>query len=123
MNYMELLENEIDILKKYEDRLRTAYYSDYSRNVPSTDLNTLRNIYNKVMCTNYQFNMSCSTCQLNFLKRLGKWYFEVYKVVDETEPILNINELDKPVTNNEQITKKCPTSKTKKTTTRRQQKR
>lgn len=123
---MKLTESEINMLKKYEDRMRTAVYSDYSRNIISSDLESLRNIYNKTHNTDYRLNKTCSVCQLNFLRLLGKWYFDnkenLIRVVEEPEPILEINELGKEVTNKAQSTKKCPTSTTKKTTTKQQRK-
>lgn len=123
---MKLTESEINMLRKYEDRMRTAVYSDYSRNIISSDLESLRNIYNKIHNTDYRLNKTCSTCQLNFLRLLGKWYFankeNLITVVKEPEPILEINELGKEVTNKAQSTKKCPTQTTKKTTTKQQRK-
>ena len=122
---MKLLDSEINMLRKYEERFRTAVFSDYSRNIISQDLEQLRLIYNKIHNTDYRLNKSCSTCQLNFLKLLGRWWFDnkenlitvqekSFTVVEEPEPILKINELENKVTNNEQSTKKCPSIITKK---------
>lgn len=123
---IQLTDNELNILNKYEDRMRTAVYSDYARNCVSSDLDRLLEIYNKVKGINSRLNKSCSSCQLTFLKQIGRWWFEykenLNKVVEEPEPILNINELENGVTNNEQITKKCPTTITKKTTKKQQAK-
>ena len=119
---MKLVDSEINMIKSYEDRLKTAVYSDYARNIISSDLEQLRLIYSKIIGKDYRLNKSCSVCQLNFLKLLGRWWFdnkETYEnsiiVVEEPEPILKINQLENKVTNKELKTKKCPSTNTKKT--------
>lgn len=111
---MQLTENEIDILKKYEDRMRTALFSDYSRNIISPDLERLRLIYNKVKSVDYRLNKSCASCQLTFLKKLGEWWFDYKensnKVLEEPEPILEINDLQNKATNK----KRCQSKRKKK---------
>lgn len=120
---IQLTDNELDILKKYEDRFRTAVFSEYARNIISTDLDRLLDIYNRVKGIKYKLNKSCSSCQLTFLKLIGRWWFDFKtKVVEQPEPTLIINDLEEEVTNNEINTKKCPTQKTKKTTKKRQPK-
>ena len=118
---MKLVDSEINMIKTYEDRLKTAVFSDYARNIISSDLEQLRLIYNKIIGKDYRLNKSCSVCQLNFLKLLGRWWFdnkETYDnsiiVVEEPEPILKINQLENKVTNKELNTKKCPSPITKK---------
>lgn len=115
---MKLVDSEINMLITYEERFRTAVFSDYSRNIISQDLEQLRLIYSKIIGKEYRLNKSCSTCQLNFLKLLGRWWFDnkenLIRVVGELEPILKINELDDVVTNKELNTKKCPLTNTKK---------
>ena len=113
---MQLTDNEIDIIKKYEDRLRTAVFSGYSRGVISPDLERLRLIYNKVKGIDYSLNKSCAACQLTFLTAFGRWWFEnkeriyeerlskVDKVSEAPEPVLKINDLQKPVTNTNKTT-------------------
>ena len=103
---MQLTENEIDILKKYEDRMRTAVYSDYARNIISTDLERLRLIYNKALSVDYKLNKTCASCQLTFLKKLGEWWFNYKTVLKEPEPILIINELENKATNKERCQRK-----------------
>ena len=110
---MQLTDNEIDIIKRYEDRLRTAVFQDYSRGVISSDLERLRLIYNKVKGIDYNLNKTCASCQLTFLKLLGRWWFaykeevldkEPDKVSEALEPVLKINDLQKPVTNTNKST-------------------
>ena len=120
---MQLADNEIYIIEKYEDRMRTAVFSGYSRGVIISDLEKLRQIYNKVKGIDYNLNKTCASCQLTFLKLLGRWWFEnkerVYeemdseravsgsesgKVSEAPEPELIINDLQKPVTNTNKTT-------------------
>lgn len=113
---MQLTDNEIDVIEKYEDRMRTAVFSGYSRGVISPDLERLRLIYNKVKGIDYNLNKSCATCQLTFLTAFGRWWFEnkeriyeerlsnVDKVSEAPEPVLKINDLQKSVTNTNKTT-------------------
>lgn len=113
---MQLTDNEIDVIEKYEDRMRTAVFSGYSRGVISPDLERLRLIYNKVKGIDYSLNKSCATCQLTFLTAFGRWWFEnkervyeerlsnVDKVSEAPEPVLKINDLQKSVTNTNKTT-------------------
>lgn len=106
---MQLTDNEIDMILKFEDRLKTAVFADYARNVISSDLECLRQIYSKVIGSDYKLNGSCASCQLNFLKQMGRWWFENKerpvsgsepdKVSEAPEPSLIINDLQKSVTN------------------------
>lgn len=110
---MQLTDNEIDMILKFEDRLKTAVFADYARNVISNDLERLRQIYSKVIGSDYKLNGSCASCQLNFLKQMGRWWFENKervlerpvsgsepdKVSEAPEPSLIINDLQKSVTN------------------------
>lgn len=113
---MQLTDNEIDVIERYEDRMRTAVFSGYSRGVISPDLERLRLIYNKVKGIDYSLNKSCATCQLTFLTAFGRWWFEnkeriyeerlsnVDKVSEAPEPVLIINDLQKSVTNTNKTT-------------------
>ncbi len=113
---MQLADNEIDVIERYEDRMRTAVFSGYSRGVISPDLERLRLIYNKVKGIDYSLNKSCAACQLTFLTAFGRWWFEnkeriyeerlsnVDKVSEAPEPALIIKELEEPVTNTNKTT-------------------
>ena len=59
---MKLVDSEINMLITYEERFRTAVFSDYSRNIISQDLEQLRLIYSKIIGKEYRLNKSCSTC-------------------------------------------------------------
>lgn len=93
---------DLAILKKYEDRMRTAVGYDYARAVQSRDLDLLLDIWNRHHDTPYRMNKGCSACQLTFLKMLGRWYFDKIKVVKESEPALSINELQDSATDTAQ---------------------
>lgn len=115
---MQLTDNEIDIILKCEDRLKTAVFADYARNLISSDLERLRQIYSKVIGSDYKLNGSCASCQLSFLKQMGRWWFENKesvlerpvsgsepdKVSEAPEPELIIKQLEKSVTNTNKTT-------------------
>ena len=64
-------------LKPYENNLRTALYQDYSRNLPTSALNTIEQVvFDEIPGWNKRTNMSCSHCVLRLLKAAGKLYFE-----------------------------------------------
>ena len=64
-------------LKPYENNLRTALYQDYSRNLPTSALNTIEQVvFDEIPSWNKRTNMSCSHCVLRLLKAAGKLYFQ-----------------------------------------------
>ena len=64
-------------LKPYETNLRTAYYQDYSRNLPTSALNTIEQVvFDEIPNWNKRTNMSCSHCVLRLLKAAGRLYFQ-----------------------------------------------
>ena len=64
-------------LKPYENNLHTALYQDYSRNLPTSALNTIEQVvFDEIPNWNKRTNMSCSHCVLRLLKAAGKLYFE-----------------------------------------------
>lgn len=78
---------QLKALQKYEGNLRTAVNEDYSRNIPGDGMKEMISIYEEVTGTKVMERMSCGACQLNFLKRLGKMYFEAMQLVAaRTEP-------------------------------------
>ena len=64
-------------LSKYEDRLYTAVYSDYVRNIGSKELNELIWTYNEITNNHLTIsNPSCSACVLRVFRTIGKYYFD-----------------------------------------------
>ena len=64
-------------LRPFENNLRTAYYQDYSRNLPTSALNTIEQVvFDEIPNWNKRTNMSCSHCVLRLLKAAGKLYFQ-----------------------------------------------
>ena len=68
--------NSKRILSKYEQNLKTALYSDYSRNMPRAALQEIEKVVydetGKAMNTNY----NCSYCIMKLLKEAAKLYFK-----------------------------------------------
>ena len=64
-------------LSKFEDRLYTAVYSDYVRNIGSRDLTDLISTYNEITGNHLTIsNPSCSACVLRVFRTIGKYYFD-----------------------------------------------
>ena len=64
-------------LRPFENNLRTAYYNDYSRNLPTSALNTIEQVvFDEIPNWNKRTNMSCSHCILRLLKAAGKLSFQ-----------------------------------------------
>ena len=63
-------------LKPYESNLRTAYYNDYSRNLPTSVLNMMEQVMFDETGWTQKTNLSCSHCVLRLLKAVAKLYFD-----------------------------------------------
>lgn len=70
--------NTVDksFLKKYEVNLKTAVYSDYSRNLPSAAVQRMEQIYYNETGKVLKTNTTCAHCVLKTLKEIGQWAFE-----------------------------------------------
>lgn len=71
-----MTKEQFEVLEKYKDRLTTAYKSNYCRNLSSYQLDEIHKTYLDITNIDYHLNRNCSTCILNFLKTVGKLYFE-----------------------------------------------
>lgn len=71
-----MTKEQFEVLEKYKDRLTTAYKSNYCRNLFSYQLDEIHKTYLEITNIDYRLNKNCSTCILNFLKTVGKLYFE-----------------------------------------------
>lgn len=107
-----MTQETIDILTKYEDRMRTAVYSNYTRSITLSDLTKLREAYKELTGVEYSIKGSCSACQLAFLKKLGTIWFERKSV--QLSPTLITNELEETATTSD-IKPSTNNKKTKKT--------
>lgn len=68
------MENDIELLKKYESWFNSAVYYDYIRAIWKSDLEVLIPIYEK--WTGKKITVGdCSKCKLDFMKKLGQLYF------------------------------------------------
>ena len=64
-------------LRPFENNLRTAYYQDYSRNLPTSALNIIEQVvFDEIPGWNKRTNISCIHCVLRLLKAAGKLYFQ-----------------------------------------------
>ena len=64
-------------LSKYEDRMYTAVFSDYVRNIGSRELNELISTYNEITGNHLTIsNPSCGACVLRVFRTIGKYYFD-----------------------------------------------
>ena len=72
-------------LSKYEDRMYTAVYSDYVRNIGSRELTDLISTYNEITGNRLTIsNPSCGACVLRVFRTIGKYYFD-QKATDQKE--------------------------------------
>lgn len=72
---------ELNYLKEIEESLRTAYYSDWTRNVSQSRLDNILEIYKKRV-GEYNLCSHCPQSILNFLKKVAYYY---YKDIEELE--------------------------------------
>lgn len=63
------------ILSKYEQNLRTALYSDYSRNMPKASLEEIEKVVFDETENTLNTNYNCSHCIMKLLKEAAKLYF------------------------------------------------
>lgn len=64
-------------LSKYEDRMYTAVFSNYVRNIGSKELNELISTYNEITNNHLTIsNPSCAVCVLRVFRTIGKYYFD-----------------------------------------------
>lgn len=101
----------------YEEKLHTAYYSDFVRLTDPRMKEELAKLHNEAFGHNGNILGGCNRCVINALKNLGREYFKfktqmTEEVHKEPEPIPEVIE-NQTV---EQPKEKKATNKTKKTT-------
>ena len=96
----------INILTKYEDRMRTAINSNYIRSITLSDLTKLKAAYKELTGIEYPMNGSCSVCQLRFMQKLGSVWLKKKDEINSVRlsPTLITNELDDTATANDKNT-------------------
>ena len=67
---------ELDKLKEFEDRFRSAIDSRYVRNIHPNLLASIKTIYDEASGENYNLNAGCSYCVLTFMSKVGVKYFQ-----------------------------------------------
>ena len=107
-----MTQEDIKWLKQFESNFKTAINSNYSRNILDSQLRKMVEIYESITGKKYNLCYHCSTSILGFLKDMGRIYFQ--KVQAGNEPDVNINELEKSVTEMELNTKDSTTTDTNK---------
>ena len=70
------MEQDINLLSKYESWFHSAIYSDYIRALWKADLDVMIPIYEKWTNKKVDTNFNCAKCKLNFIKKLGKLYYK-----------------------------------------------
>lgn len=91
-----MTQEDIKYLEAYEQNFTTAINSNYSRNIVSSALDRMLEIYQKETGTSYRLCKSCTSSVLSFLKQIGKLYFKAVQEGKETK--VTDNELEKVVT-------------------------
>lgn len=83
---MTFTKSQMAILAKYERSFRTAIRSNYASNLTSTAYAEIRTIYEQASGKAYHLKASCAKCVLDFLKLVGRHYFETAEDEVATEP-------------------------------------
>lgn len=102
----------------YEEKLHTAFYSDFVRLTDPRMKEELAKLHNEAFGHNGNILGGCNRCVINALKNLGREYFKAKKVYEaeevhkEPEPTIEVVE-NQTV---EQPKEKKATNKTKKAT-------
>lgn len=109
---------EIETLKQYDNRFYSAVNSNFARHLSSGALNTIKDIFVSAGGSGFTANWNCSHCTLNFLKLVGKKYFEDKEKLEEAEKaeraaqlVKALDEVFAEVPDENQITKPKKTKK------------
>ena len=85
-----MTQEDMKALESYEYTFRTAIENGFARHFGSKQYTALKTIYERITGHKLNVNFSCPHCSLDFIKRLGKMYFEAKehyaKVQTEPEP-------------------------------------
>lgn len=84
---------ELDVLAEYESRFRTSMELGYTRNLEPRYIKIIQETYSAAMGEPISVNATCSHCVVEFMKRVGKKYFEDKQAIDVTPAIEATKEL------------------------------
>lgn len=74
MRYFD--KTQLEALKRWESNFHSAVYSNYSRPLGKNEIDFMRSLYFEAQGDDIFVNLSCGKCVLDFLKRIGKWYYD-----------------------------------------------
>lgn len=63
-------------LAPYERNMHTALYSNFTRAMSVRAIDTVKEVYEQIIGRPYKMNYNCSSCLIDLMKRVGKYYFE-----------------------------------------------
>ena len=70
----ELTDEEFEILKKYDEQIRTASESNFAKDIQTKDIDTIADIYSRLIGQQYKYNKNCSKCRLKLLQKISTYY-------------------------------------------------
>lgn len=102
---------QLEYLRQFEGKFITAIKSNYTRSIPKKDLDKMLEIYNSITNKKITLCYHCTASIVGLLRDLGNLYLKEIKVQEGLEQELNINELEKSVTEMERTNTKNNTTK------------
>lgn len=79
-----MTQTDIKYLAEYENNFRTAINHNYTRNIPVKEIDKMLQIYERITRKKYVLCKHCSTSILNFIKVVGRMYFEAKEEMEIT---------------------------------------
>lgn len=74
---------QVQKLAKYETSFRTAVLSNYVSCLPSASYEEIKRIYEQAVGHSYNLKASCAKCVLDFIKIVGRRYFESLEYISK----------------------------------------
>ena len=66
---------QIKKLEPYENYFETAVNGNYVRSIPMNDITVIKETWEAASGEKENAKMTCGACQLNFVKKVGRFYF------------------------------------------------
>lgn len=76
---------QVKKLAKFEKSFRTAVLSNYVSCLPSASYAEIKTIYEQAVGHSYNLKASCAKCVLDFIKIVGRRYFESLEHISKEE--------------------------------------